>query len=140
MAESQERTYKYCIICGRKVGFFAPFGIKEKIFTQHHIIGGGYRKDCIYPYCGSSDRTRWQYYVIKNHSGILNHECRVLHFAAEKFNSELIRTNTHCEYITADIQPGLGDYVIDMTDMTQFSDNSFDYFIANHVLEHIMDE
>ena len=132
---------KFCIICGHKVGKFLPGGISEEIFTKHHIIGGGYRDNCTCPYCGSGDRSRWQYYVLKKYSGILEPgNCRVLHFAAEKYNSDLIRTNKKCEYFTADIEKGRGDYVLDMTDMKGIKSHSFDYFIANHVLEHIIDE
>ena len=43
-------------------------------------------------------------------------------------------------YFTADIKPGRGDYTLDMTDMSRFPDNHFDYIIANHVLEHIKNE
>ena len=83
---------KYCILCGHKVGRFAPLrpAIKahEEIFRKYHIIGGWITESCKCPYCGSWDRLRWQYYVLKNHSGILEAgECSVLHFAAE--NSSL---------------------------------------------------
>lgn len=118
-----------------------PSGIPEEIFSSHYIIGGCYRENCICPYCGSNDRARWQYYVLKNYSGILQHQhCRILHFAAEKFNSKLIRSNKTCNYITAEIKWGRGDYVLDMMDMDSIASHSFDYFIANHVLEHIIDE
>ena len=111
---------KYCVICGHKVGKF----LKRA-------------KAC--PYCGAWHRNRWQYYVLKNHSNILTEKCRVLHFAAERHNSKLIRSNRQCEYFTADIIPGRADYVVDITNI-QFEDNYFDYIIANHVLEHILDD
>ena len=119
---------------------FLPAGEREDIFRKHHIIGGGLRDNCTCIYCGSNDRDRWQYYVLKNHTDILTETCSVLHFAAESSNSKLIRTNKNCKYITADIQAGRCDYAVDMTDMKIFDDCTFDYVIANHVLEHIQDE
>ncbi len=93
------------------------------------------------PYCGNNDRTRWQYYVLKNYTGLTTESgIRVLHFAPEKPSSKLIKSNPNCTYITADIVPGIADYAADMTNLHQFGDGSFDYVIANHVLEHIQDE
>ncbi|MDE6947287.1 MAG: class I SAM-dependent methyltransferase [Anaeroplasmataceae bacterium] len=42
-------------------------------------------------------------------------------------------------YISADIEFGRADIIVDITNM-QFSDNSFDYIICNHVMEHIEKE
>ena len=132
---------KYCIVCGHRVAKFAPLTTTHSdIFRKYHIIGGWLSDNCICPHCGIWDRMRWQYYVLKNHSGILSGECSVLHFAAEKSNSALIRQNKQCRYITADIQPGHGDVVADITNMPVFADGTFDYIIANHILEHIPDE
>lgn len=131
---------RYCIICSHKAGKFLSAGELGEIFRKHHIIGGGLRDNCTCIYCGSGDRERWQYYVLKNHTDILTSTCTVLHFAAESSNSKLIRSNRNCKYITADITPGRGDYAVDMTDMKIFGDKMFDYIIANHVLEHIQNE
>ncbi len=132
---------KFCIICGHKVGKFYPGGISEEIFTRHHIIGGGPRDNCTCPYCRSIDRARWQYYVLQHFTEITSAKgIRVLHFAPERPNSKLIRSNPNCTYITADIVTGAADYAADMTNLFQFEDSSFDYVIANHVLEHIPDE
>ena len=140
-ADLTRKRKKFCVICGHKVGKFLPSGINEEIFSHHHIIGGGLRDNCICPYCGNFDRARWQYYVLKNYSGILEAgECSVLHFAAEKSNSALIRSNKACSYITADIEPGRCDVAVDMTDLHIFADGTFDFIIANHVLEHVPDE
>lgn len=140
LADLMRKRDKYCIICGHKVGKFLPFGIDEGIFTVHHIIGGGLRDNCICPYCKHIDRARWQYYVLTHHSNILRGECSVLHFAAEDHNAKLIQQNKKCRYITADIKPGRGDIVADITDLHMFEAGTFDYVIANHVLEHIPDE
>ena len=131
----------YCLVCGHKVGRFIPSvpNVPTDIFLKHHIIGGWLNGN-ICPYCQSRSRYRWQIYVLKNYSGILDKPCNVLHFAAEEYNSKLIRTNKNCRYITADIEPRLGDVTCDITDLNMFNDNTFDYIIANHVLEHVENE
>lgn len=132
---------KYCIICCHKIGKFKPYReVPTDIFRKHHIIGGWLTDSGSCIYCGSMDRHRWQYYILKNHTDILTRSCSVLHFAHEASNAKLIRSNKKCRYITADIEAGRGDYAVDMTDMKIFKDNTFDYVIANHVLEHIQDE
>ena len=132
----------YCLMCGHKVGRFLPLihkNIPTDIFYKHYIIGG-YLNETMCPYCKNTDRGRWQIYVLKNYSGILDKPCSVLHFAAEEANKKLILTNKNCKYITADIEPERGDVTCDMTDLNMFSDNTFDYIIANHVLEHVENE
>ena len=61
-------------------------------------------------------------------------------YSLENSNSELIRQNKKCKYITADIEESCGDVAADMTNLHMFNDNTFDFIIANHVLEHIPDE
>lgn len=132
---------RYCIICCHKIGKFKPYPeVPTNIFRKHHIIGGWLTDSGRCIYCGSMDRHRWQYYVLKKHTDMLTRSCTVLHFAPEALNAKLIRSNTECKYITADIKAGRGDYAVDMTDMKIFDDNTFDYIIANHILEHIKDE
>ena len=52
-------------------------------------------------------------------------------------------SNSNIEYIPIDIEPSRYDYVNclkeDVTELS-FKDNSFDYIISNHVMEHIKDE
>ena len=42
-------------------------------------------------------------------------------------------------YITGDINPNMADRVVDVTNIC-YPDQTFDYVIINHVLEHIKDE
>lgn len=63
----------------------------------------------------------------------------VLHFAPETQIKKLILDNKPKDYVTADIEPGVGDLVEDMTKLT-LDDESYDVIVANHVLEHIPDD
>lgn len=130
---------KYCIICGNNFDTFLPAGIDEEIFKQHHIIGGGYRHNCQCPCCGSRDRERWLYYVLQNHTDISEISGRILHFAPEKSIIGYIEQNEKVDYYTGDIVSGKAMHIVDITDI-QYKDNTFDYIISNHIMEHIADE
>ena len=129
---------KQCIICGSNVDKFLPGGIEEGIFKQHHIIGGGYRENYACPYCGAIDRHRWLYFVLQNKLDISRASGRVLHFAPEGLIQKYIQQNEQIDYYTGDIVPRKAMHVTDITDL-QYKDNTFDYIICNHVMEHIAD-
>ena len=91
------------------------------------------------PVCGSIDRNRYVYHIIKCYTNLLdgrNHS--VLHFAPEGFAEE-IKEICGEDYITVDIAPGRADVVANITDL-QFSDEQFEYIICNHVMEHVVDD
>lgn len=128
-----------CIICGSTFEDFKPAGTEEEIFSKHHIIGGGYRKNALCPCCGSLDRERWQFYVLNNKIKIIQNRGRILHFAPEKHISHMIRKADTIDYYTGDIVPGAAMHVTDITDI-QYKNDVFDYVISNHVMEHIVEE
>ncbi|NBH32996.1 methyltransferase domain-containing protein [Clostridiaceae bacterium] len=130
---------QYCLMCNSYIKEFIPSGNEGKIFLEHHIIGGGYRKNCVCPQCNSMDRTRWVLYVLKKYTRIFNEPCRVLHFAPEDGLVRRIQANIQCDYYTCDIESGKAMHVVDVTDIP-FRDHVFDYIIINHVLEHIENE
>lgn len=130
---------KHCIICDSDLEKFAPAGIENMIFKRHHIIGGGYRDNCICPFCGSNDRHRWLFYVLKKKTDIRSMHGRILHFAPEKNLSKFICMNTNIDYYTGDIRPNIAMHITDITNI-QYADEVFDYVICNHVMEHILDE
>lgn len=131
------KVYK-CSICGNNVSFMLPTGTKSEIFNELKIVGGGYRKAVTCPVCGATDRIRWIDYVIENMTGIYTEKCAILHIAPESCIAEKIRRNKEAEYTTGDIIPDEVDVRVDLTKI-QFADKTFDYIIANHVLEHIED-
>lgn len=128
----------YCNLCDKYFFSFLMIGEKGKLAKQHNLIGMGPRRGGC-PMCGSSDKYRWLYYVLRNYTEIFIKQCSVLHFAPEKVISNKICENKQVYYVTGDKVDGLADSVIDMTDI-HYSDNTFDYVIAGMVLEHIEDE
>jgi predicted SAM-dependent methyltransferase len=133
---------RYCNLCNKNSAYFKTFGLENDIFKKKKIISAGLRKNCWCPNCYSRDRYRWTYFVIKNYTNILTQPCKVLHFAPEMLISKkIVETNNQCEYITADLNLRYGAKLkIDVTNMYQFEDESFDWIIINHVLEHVKNE
>lgn len=108
------------------------------MFTKHHILGGGYRKNVVCPHCKSRDRDRWLLWVLKNYTNIFEGKVKVLHIAPEWYIDELIMNNQQCDYYSGNINRTRGRNYIDICDIP-FRDDFFDYIIVNHVLEHIED-
>lgn len=129
---------KRCVICGNLIDDYCPGRINEsELFVLHHVIGGGARENKTCPICGSIDRTRWLYFVLTTRTDIFNGGNAILHFAPEAFIRERLQNGTN-QYIPVDICPYDGIIKMDIKDIP-YKEDTFDYVIANHVLEHIND-
>jgi len=127
-----------CIVCGSRFRSFIPgFVTESELFERHHIIGAGYREKMTCPICGAIDRTRWLYYVLITKTDIFDRDNVILHFAPEAFIRKRLQNGTN-QYIPADICPYDGIIKMDIKDIP-YKEDTFDYVIANHVLEHIND-
>ena len=129
----------YCNLCNEKVPLMLDFGYESPIFVKHKIVGGGKREKCICPICGGIDRERWLQFILSEEVHIYDKKATVLHFAPERQIEKKLRNCDNLTYITADIEVGRDDRVEDITNIS-FSDETFDYIICNHILEHILDE
>lgn len=147
------RRYKgagfICNFCGAVYQKFVPDyptpDIAPALGNNHVITGFGENVYC--PQCLSKNRERLIKAVIEKHFAI-NPKTHILHFSPEK---NLYRWLSHTAkaagstVITADTAPCFYtsiDPQIRHADATklEFSDNSFDLLIANHILEHIPDD
>lgn len=137
ISAGEESNACYCNICGKRIERFLPARWPGKeLFEKYHVIGGGGYRDNIYcPVCKSTERRRWQYWILVHNTDILKKKCSVLHIAPEPEISPKIETNEQCDYYTGNIVPG-AMYIVDVTNI-QFRDNYFDYIIMHHVLEHV---
>lgn len=92
--------------------------------------------------CGSSDRERlYAYWLEKEiNAGAFSGNDKAIHFAPEKNLAGYIRrSKAFADYQTADLLMEDADHRVDLMNLP-FSDNSFDFFICSHVLEHVSDD
>lgn len=89
-------------------------------------------------HCGASDRERiyalWIDQQIEKK--LFTKSTRAIHFAPEAALSGKLKGLALFNYKTADLLMEDVDYKVDMMDMP-FDDESFDFFICSHVLEHV---
>ena len=132
--------FKYkCIFCKGHFRRLLRIGLKNDVAIN--LIGGGYRY-ALCPRCYSTDRERLVYWYITKKSNILNSSknIRLLHVAPEKNLQKMLKSFSHIEYISGDLNPSTNFNIrVDITYMN-FEDNFFDVIICNHVLEHIKDD
>lgn len=133
----------YCVMCESYVGKFLPYRIDSKklppLMRALDAVGSDIDNfSC--PKCNCHDRERHLFLYLK-HLNILKkfQSARILHFAPEEHLSKVIRDQEPLLYVRADLFPTMEDIqCVDMMNMP-FESESFDFVIANHVLEHVDD-
>lgn len=133
-----------CYACNRRVGRFLPYqgGLKNvpRLITALDVIGSDV-ENFFCPRCGAHDRER-HLLMYFDHSPIWEKikGGSVLHFAPEKILTGRIVAATPARYVKADLFPAAADITREDLTKLSFSDRTFDVVIANHVLEHVMDD
>lgn len=114
-------------IDGRSFSKFLPYGY------------GKQRENVLSPSTLSLERHRLLWLYLKNETGFFNKQLRVLHFAPEQAFYKRFRKLPNLDYTTTDLNSPLADVKADICDLP-FEDESFDFILCNHVLEHIPDD
>lgn len=134
---------RYCCICQTHVLGFQPYrGWKDTphLMKSLAVIGSDVKQfGC--PRCNSHDRERHLFLFFKK-TGIFQQltGASVLHFAPELKLSAAIRERSPAKYIRCDLYPNSPEIEkIDMLNIP-YDSETFDFVIANHVLEHIPDD
>ncbi len=135
---------RHCVICRHAVWRFMPYGKGWRgvppLMAALGVIGSDPEHfEC--PRCGAHDRERHLLMYLES-SGLLSamRGKAVLHFAPEKRLSGFISAIAPSRYLCADLYPQHPHVErVDMLAM-KFDDESFDFLVANHVMEHVADD
>lgn len=135
---------RYCSICESRVRRFLPYrrGLTSvpPLMLQLGVVGSDVEHfEC--PVCQSHDRER-HLLMYLNVSGLLRRMegARILHFAPERHLQRFIRALEPSEYVLGDLYPNnAGVQKIDLQ-AVPYPDDYFDFVLANHVLEHVLDD
>ena len=125
------------------------FFLRGKTYTDP-IDGKSYRRFLPYGYAKvrdnvlapgtlSLERHRLFWLYLKNETTFFSAPLRVLHFAPEQAFVQKFKKQKNLTYTTTDLNSPIADVKADICDLP-FKDNSFDFIICNHVLEHIPDD
>jgi len=113
-----------CPICDHSFRKFLPYGRVNP------------RPNALCPNCLSLERHRLIWLFLQQETPFFSKPADVLHIAPEVcFISRLDKVHGD-KYITADIESPLAKVKLDIHAIP-FQDNSFDYVLCNHVLEHV---
>jgi SAM-dependent methyltransferase len=133
-----------CPVCGEQDIFFLPLPDYYRENAQRHGYAhfGKGEMTSLLTYscsnCGASDRERLYALWIDQHmaKGLFTKTTTLIHFAPEEALSKKLRQINLFDYKTADFLMENVDCNVDMMDMP-LKDESYDFFICSHVLEHV---
>ena len=97
------------------------------------------RKNALSPGTLSLERHRLLWLYLKNETIFFKKDLKVLHIAPEQCFYNVFKKLKNINYITYDLNSPLAEIKGDICNMP-FKNNSFDYILCNHVLEHINDD
>jgi SAM-dependent methyltransferase len=134
-----------CNLCGEDVEFVAntetlgatlrkfefPYSIDQFETLNHRHYS------C--PTCGASDRDRLYHLYAERHLP-KDRLTRILDFAPSRTFSPYLRDRPHVSYRSADLMMADVDDVVDIMDLSIYPDESIDFFMCSHVLEHVSDD
>lgn len=106
---------------------FLPYGYENQ------------RENVLSPSTLSLERHRLLWLYLKDHTNFFTAPLKVLHFAPEQAFYSRFRKMQNLEYVTTDLNSPLADVKADICDLP-FENESFDFVLCNHVLEHIPDD
>lgn len=114
-------------IDGKSFARFLPYGYENQ------------RDNVLSPSTLSLERHRLLWLYLKEKTDFFTAPHKVLHFAPEQAFYKRFRNLKNLDYTTTDLNSPLADVKADICDLP-FEDNSYDFILCNHVLEHISDD
>lgn len=114
-------------IDGKSFSTFLPYGYNNL------------RKNALSPSTFSLERHRLLWLYLKNETGFFDKKIKLLHFAPEQAFYKSFKKLSNIQYDTIDINSPLAKIRADICDLP-IKDNTYDFILCNHVLEHILDD
>lgn len=145
----QNKKIYYCPVCDEKVSHFNRlpdyfFELLDKYQNIHSIFNfetiNILKYSC--PNCGSADKDRlYAIFLKKKFSEIdHSHKYKIIDFAPSKGLATLIKNFNFLDYRSADLFMEGVDDKVDLTNLIIYKDESVDFFLCSHILEHIHDD
>lgn len=135
-----------CNLCSKRVNFVSirkSLGLK---LGEHGFPHGldkfetlNYRRYAC-PNCGSGDRDRLYRLYFNKFIKYTKAPIKLVDFAPSDSLQKYLKEQPMIQYRSADLYMDNVDDKIDITDMHQYKDNRFDFFICSHILEHVDDK
>ena len=97
------------------------------------------RNNVLSPSTYSLERHRLLWLYLKNETSFFKAKLKVLHFAPESALMNQFKKLKNLSYDTIDLNSPIADIKADICDLP-FLDNSYDFILCNHVLEHVIDD
>lgn len=137
---------KTCACCGQEV-YYLPLSSyydeqAEKYHVKPHVLETLNRLEYTCPCCGASDRDRLMVSMLKKAGLAENRRGEsLLQIAPASVIEHWIHANCFTlQYDSTDLYMDQVSFTSDISDMNMVEDESYDYFICSHVLEHVKDD
>jgi len=117
-----------CPICEGHFRKFLPYGYTD-VNSDNRLC----------PRCLSLERHRLIWLYLQNKTEVFTEPTKMLHIAPEQSFFKRFKKIETLTYHTGDLESPIADYHFDIHEIP-FEDNSYDFVMCNHVLEHVEDE
>lgn len=133
----------YCPYCSREFSTFKPSGALNREFwksdkgQEYFSLSYVNVANAKCPKCGSGERHRLLYYYLLRKNFFSANMTTALEIAPDEFTKKIFDKIRNLEYISTDIHfDRFPDFISDITN-SSIKDNSIDFILCYHVLEHI---